>query len=87
MGICQSSACTISVVDATGHRETYNLSLKELKGLQTMSDMMRFVSIEGDKLFTQDQKEMRLDAPFQLQPVVVYRGKVFQYRISMTRLY
>ncbi len=90
MGICQSVACTISVVDATGYREVYNISLKELKNLQTMSDMLRYVNIsvhEVDMLYASDHSQIRMDAPFQIQPVVVYRGKTFQYRISMARLY
>jgi hypothetical protein len=91
MGICQSVACTISVVDATGYREVYNVSLKELKTLQTMGDMLRYVNIgvhEKDTMFTQDHKPIRVDAPFQIQSVVVYRGlKTFQYRITMNRLY
>ena len=94
MGLCQSSACKILVVDANGQKETYYVSLKQLKGFRTMSDALRFVGIEleeQDRLLVQGHtgiEEIHPSDVFLMQTVVIRHGKdAFRYRITMDRLY
>lgn len=94
MGICQSTALKIIVIDPEGTKETHSFSMKQMRTFQSMGDVLIRVGIDlqpNDKIYARSPvglEDVPTHSQFQIRDLVVKnKGRNLKYQIRMESLY
>ena len=94
MGICQSAALKVIVIDPEGDKKTHSFTMKQMRTFQSMGDVLIRVGIDlqsKDKVYARTPyglEEVPTHSQFQIRDLVVKNGsRSLKYQIRMENLY
>lgn len=94
MGLCQSTALKVIVIDPDGDKKTYSFGMKKMRTFHTMGDLLSLVNVSlgpQDKVYARTPyglEEVPTHSQFQIRDLVVKNGsRNLKYQIRMESLY
>lgn len=94
MGICQSTALKVIIIDPEGDKNTYSFTMKDMRAFRTMGDVLSCVHVNlqpADKIYARTPyglEEVLTHSQFQIRDLVVKNGsRSLKYQIRMENLY
>jgi hypothetical protein len=94
MGICQSTALKVTVINDDGEIEKYFFTMKKMRTFHTIGDLLNSVDVKldyRDKIYAKTMnglEEKELHSQFQIHDLVIKRGsKILRYQINMEPSY
>ncbi len=94
MGICQSAALKITVIDPEGNKKTYPFSMKQMRTFRSMGDVLSRINVNlqpVDKVYSRTPyglEEVPTHSQFQIKDLIVKNGgRSLKYQIRMENFY
>lgn len=94
MGLCQSTALKVHIINPDGEKKSYSFSMKKMRTFQTMGDVLNFTNIDlrpSDKIYARSPyglDELSTQSQFQIRDLIVKNNsRSLRYQIRMESLY
>lgn len=94
MGLCQSTALKVTIIDPDGDKKTYSFTMKQMRTFQSMGDVLTRMNVNlqpNDKVYARTPyglEEVPTYTQFQIRDLVVKNGgRSLKYQIRMESLY